>query len=278
MVGVCPWRTKSTKVGFGFSDFAAMTVAQRSLNVMQTPDRHAAIDGLFCDSAASRDNSATAALGELENELVGCRRCPRLVEWREHVGRTKRAAYRDEQYWALPVPGFGDPQASLLVCGLAPGAHGANRTGRMFTGDRSGDWLYRALWRAGYGSKESSTSREDGLTLHGAWITSAVKCAPPDNKPRPQERDNCGAFLVAELAALSALKVIVVLGGFAHEVICRHFDLRPRPKFRHGQEVALGDGVTLLCCFHVSQQNTFTGRLTEAMLDAIFARARELAV
>lgn len=252
---------------------------------MQSPDRRTGIDGLFCDSpasrdnsAASRDNSAAVALGNVEEELVGCCSCPRLVEWREHVGRNKRAAYRDESYWAAPVPGFGDPQASLLVCGLAPGAHGANRTGRMFTGDRSGDWLYRALWRAGYASQSTSTSRDDGLTLSGAWITSAVKCAPPNNQPAPQERDNCRAFLVAELAALAALKVIVVLGGFAHDVICRLFDLRPRPKFGHGQEVPLGNGVTLLCCFHVSQQNTFTGRLTEPMLDAIFARARELAL
>ena len=226
----------------------------------------------FADNA----NSAAVMLGQIESEVVQCRMCPRLVEWRERVGQQKRAAYRDQQYWARPVPGFGDPEARLLVLGLAPAAHGANRTGRMFTGDRSGDWLYRALWRAGYASQESSTSRDDGLTLEGAWITAPVKCAPVANKPTPDERDNCLPFLEAEMAALDSLSVIVALGGFAYSVACRQFALRPRPKFGHGQEVPLGNGMTLLCSFHVSQQNTFTGRLTEPMLDAIFTRAREL--
>ena len=235
---------------------------------MQSPDPSS--------TAPDAGNRAAAVLGQIEKEVVQCRLCPRLVEWRERVGQQKRAAYRDQQYWARPVPGFGDPEARLLVLGLAPAAHGANRTGRMFTGDRSGDWLYRALWRAGYASQESSTSRGDGLTLDGAWITSPVKCAPVANKPTPDERDNCQPFLEAELAALDSLRVIVVLGGFAHGVVCRHFGLRPRPKFGHGQEVPLGNGMTLLCSFHVSQQNTFTGRLTEPMLDAIFTRAREL--
>lgn len=225
---------------------------------------------------ADTANRAAQLLGRIEHEVVRCRACPRLVEWRERVGREKRAAYTDQQYWARPVPGFGDPGARLLVLGLAPAAHGANRTGRMFTGDRSGDWLFRALWRAGYASQESSTNRDDGLTLDGAWITAPVKCAPVANKPTPHERDNCRPFLTAELAALDSLSVIVALGGFAHSVVCRHFGLRPRPKFHHGQEVPLGAGMTLLCSFHVSQQNTFTGRLTEPMLDAVFARAREL--
>ena len=235
---------------------------------MRSPDPSSAV--------ADTEDRAAALLGRIEDEVVQCRACPRLVEWRERVGREKRAAYRDQQYWARPVPGFGDPEARLLVLGLAPAAHGANRTGRMFTGDRSGDWLYRALWRAGYASQESSTSRDDGLTLDGAWITAPVKCAPVANKPTPDERGNCQPFLEAELAALNSLRVIVALGGFAHSVVCRHFGLRPRPKFGHGVEVPLGNGVTLLCSFHVSQQNTFTGRLTEPMLDAIFARAREL--
>ncbi len=235
---------------------------------MQSPDPSS--------TAADTANRAAALLGQISDEVVQCRACPRLVAWRERVGREKRAAYRDQQYWARPVPGFGDPEARLLVLGLAPAAHGANRTGRMFTGDRSGDWLYRALWRAGYASQESSTSRDDGLSLDGAWITAPVKCAPVANKPIPDERDNCQPFLEAEFAALNSLRVIVALGGFAHSVVCRHFGLRPRPKFGHGVEVPLGGGMTLLCSFHVSQQNTFTGRLTEPMLDAIFSRAREL--
>ncbi len=192
------------------------------------------------------------------------------------MGEEKRAAFRDQTYWAKPVSGFGDPNASLLVFGLAPAAHGANRTGRPFTGDRSGEWLYRALFRVGFASQPESTNRADGLTLSDAYVTSAVKCAPPDNKPTTGERDNCGSFFEAELTALRSLQVIVVLGGFAHNAICAMFGLRPRPKFAHGQEFALADGITALDCFHVSQQNTFTRRLTEEMLDAIFRRAREL--
>ncbi len=212
----------------------------------------------------------------LQTEIVSCRACPRLVEWCELVGREKRAAFRDEIYWARPVPGFGDPEAHLLVVGLAPAAHGANRTGRMFTGDRSGDWLYRALSRAGYASQPESIAVDDGLTLSGAWITSPVKCAPPANKPSPAERDACRPFFTRELAALSRLKVIVVLGAFGYQVACRELGVRPRPKFGHGLEVPLDGGRTLLCSFHVSQQNTFTGRLTEEMLDSVFARARVL--
>ena len=202
--------------------------------------------------------------------------CPRLVEWRERIGRDKRAAYRDHDYWARGVPGFGDPAARLLVVGLAPAAHGANRTGRMFTGDRSGDWLYRALHRAGYANRPESTDRDDGLTLDGAWISAPVKCAPPDNKPTVTERDTCMPYLRRELQALTGVQVIVVLGGFAYQVIWREFGSGPRPRFGHGVEVSLPDGRTLVCSYHPSQQNTFTGRLTEEMLDSVFARARLL--
>ena len=189
----------------------------------------------------------------------------------------KRASYRDEQYWGRPVPGFGDPVARVLVLGLAPAAHGANRTGRMFTGDRSGDWLFRAMHRAGLANQPESLHREDGLELRGAWVASAVRCAPPDNKPLPAERDNCRTFLQRELALLTELRVVVCLGAFAHEAACTEFGLRPRPRFGHLAETLAPNGLTLLCSFHPSQQNTFTGRLTEPMLDAVFARAAELA-
>ena len=217
----------------------------------------------------------------LDRDVVGCRACPRLVEWREDVAREKRAAYRDERYWGRPIPGFGDPTARIVVLGLAPAAHGANRTGRVFTGDRSGDWLFRAMHRAGLANQPTSVSADDGLALTDAWVTAAVKCAPPANQPLPAERDACAPFLTRELAALSSTKVVVCLGGFGYDAACRHFDVRPRPKFGHGVEVDLaerhGSGPLLLCSFHPSQQNTFTGRLTEPMLDAVFARAVELA-
>ncbi len=211
------------------------------------------------------------------DEVAACCRCSRLVEWRERVAREKRAAYRDDQYWARGVPGFGDPKAHLLVVGLAPAAHGVNRTGRMFTGDRSGDWLYRAMHRAGYANQATSTSANDGLALNGAWVTSVVKCAPPANKPTPAERDACMGFLRLELQALEALRVVVVLGGFAHQAVWRELGSGPRPRFGHGAEAELAQGWTLLCSYHPSQQNTFTGRLSEDMLDTIFARARQLA-
>jgi uracil-DNA glycosylase family 4 len=215
-------------------------------------------------------------LAVIEAEVVACRACPRLVAWREQVGREKRAAFRDEDYWARPVPAFGDPGAHLVIVGLAPAAHGANRTGRMFTGDRSGDFLYAALHREGYANQATSERRGDGLRLTGAWITAPVRCAPPANQPTPAERDTCRPFLERELAELTGARVFLALGGFAYQVLAGVLGLRGRPKFGHGVEAPLGDGRTLLCSYHVSQQNTFTGTLTPAMLDAVLARARQL--
>jgi uracil-DNA glycosylase family 4 len=219
---------------------------------------------------------ADDSLEDVEAEVVACRRCPRLVAWREQVGRERRAAFRDETYWARPVPGFGDPAAHLLIVGLAPAAHGANRTGRVFTGDRSGDFLYAALHRAGYANQPTSHDRDDGLRLDGAWITAPVRCAPPANKPTPAERDTCRPFLERELALLDRVKVIMALGSFAYQVVAGVLGVRPRPRFGHGVEVPLDAGRTLICSYHVSQQNTFTGTLTPAMLDAVLARARTL--
>lgn len=216
-------------------------------------------------------------LDRLERDVISCRACPRLVEWRERVAREKRAAYRDDDYWGRPIPGFGDPAARIVVLGLAPAAHGANRTGRVFTGDRSGDWLYRAMHRAGLANQAESTSVDDGLQLRDAWVTAAVKCAPPANSPTGDERDACAPFLAREFAALERASVVVCLGQFGYQAACRHFGVRPRPKFGHGVVVPVADGPTLLCSFHPSQQNTFTKRLTEPMLDAVFARAVELA-
>lgn len=216
------------------------------------------------------------SIGRLRDDICSCRRCPRLVEWRERVGVERRAAYREQTYWARPVPGFGDPAARILVLGLAPAAHGANRTGRLFTGDRSGEWLFRAMHRAGLADRAESVSADDGLTLTGAWVSAAVRCAPPDNAPAPDERDACRPFLRRELDLLGNLVVVVCLGAFAHAAACREFGVRPRPRFGHLTEVAVG-GVTLIGSFHPSQQNTFTGRLTEEMFDAVFDRARALA-
>lgn len=200
------------------------------------------------------------------------------MAWREEVQRVKRAAYADDEYWGRGVAGFGDPQARVLFLGLAPAAHGANRTGRIFTGDRSGDWLFRALYRAGLSNQPDSRHRSDGLELNGAWVTSAVKCAPPGNKPTPDEREACRGFLQREIAALRGLRVIVCLGAFAYEVACGEFGVRPRPRFAHGAEVLAPNGVHLVCSFHPSQQNTFTGRLTEEMFDGVVERAVELSV
>lgn len=212
----------------------------------------------------------------LRGEIEQCRACPRLVRWRESVAVERRAAYRDEKYWGKPIAGFGDPDARIIVLGLAPGAHGANRTGRVFTGDRSGDWLYRAMHRAGLASQATSTGRADGLTLSDAWVTVAVRCAPPDNKPLPLERKRCSGFLTRELALLRNKRVVVCLGNFAYVAACDFFSVSPRPKFAHGAIVEAGD-VTLVCSYHPSQQNTFTGRLTEEMLDAVFTTAVRLA-
>ena len=220
---------------------------------------------------------AVDSLGRLRDEVCDCRQCPRLVAWREQVAAEKRAAYRDETYWGRPVPGFGDPKAVVMVLGLAPAAHGANRTGRVFTGDRSGDWLFRAMHRAGLANQPTSVSAHDGLRLTSAWVAAAVKCAPPGNKPLPEERDACRPFLQREVALLTRLRVVVCLGAFAYEAACGEFGVRPRPKFGHGVVVVAPNGLTLVCSFHPSQQNTFTGRLTEPMLDAVFAQAVELA-
>ncbi|MBK9295968.1 MAG: uracil-DNA glycosylase [Candidatus Microthrix sp.] len=229
------------------------------------------------DPTPDVEAEAARTLATIADEVSQCRACPRLVEWRERVAREKRAAYADQEYWGRGVPGWGDPLASVAVVGLAPAAHGANRTGRMFCGDRSGEWLYRALWRAGFASQPETTSRDDDMVLSDVWITSPVHCAPPDNKPTVVERDTCVGFLSRELAALPRLSVVVALGGFGFSVLSRLYDLRPRPRFGHGVEVPIPGGPTLLGCYHVSQQNTFTGRLTEDMLDATFARARHLA-
>ena len=217
------------------------------------------------------------SLRQIEREVVECRACPRLVEWRERVAVEKVARFRDWDYWARPVPGFGDPHARLLIVGLAPAAHGGNRTGRVFTGDRSGDFLFASLFRTGYANQPTSTHRGDGLELIDCFITAAVKCAPPQNKPTPAERDACRPFLERELAALADVRVIVTLGQFGWDAITSHYRLRPKPRFAHGAEVALPDGRTLLGSYHVSQQNTFTGVLTPEMLDAVFNRARQLA-
>ncbi len=228
------------------------------------------------DGADLLPNSAPfprVSLESLRRKITACRRCPRLVRWREKVAREKKAAYRREVYWGKPVPGWGDPKARVVVVGLAPGAHGANRTGRMFTGDESGRWLYRALWRAGWASQEESVGRDDGLHLRQVWITSPVKCAPPDNRPTPKERDACAGFFKKELLLLESARVYLALGGFGFEAVARFFGLRPKPKFRHGVEVPLPGGRWLLGCYHVSQQNTFTGRLTEPMLDAVMKQA-----
>jgi uracil-DNA glycosylase family 4 len=222
-------------------------------------------------------------LAELEREVVGCRRCPRLVAWREQVARDKRAAFAGEDYWGRPLPGFGDRRARVLILGLAPAAHGANRTGRMFTGDRSGDFLYAALHRAGFANQPTSLRAGDGLVLRDAWITAAVRCAPPANKPTPAERDACLPFAMRELDLLGRVRVIVCLGAFAWQAALRLLSERgvelprPRPAFAHAAEwAAPPPAPALLASFHPSQQNTFTGRLTSAMLDDVLARANEL--
>ena len=222
-------------------------------------------------------------LEALEDEVISCRLCPRLVAWREEVARVRRAAFASEEYWGRPLPGFGDPDARVLLLGLAPAAHGGNRTGRIFTGDRSGDWLFASLYRVGFANQPTSVARDDGLRLTGAWIAAAVRCAPPANRPLPSERDNCLPYLVRELALLEHVCVIVALGSFGWDAALRALAalgeprVRPRPRFGHGASAQIGR-FTLLGCFHPSQQNTFTGKLTEPMIDSVFERARSLAL
>ncbi len=232
-----------------------------------------------------RHNRQSASLAALAHEIEGCRRCPRLVQWREQVARERRAAFAEEHYAAHPVAGFGDPAARILVLGLAPAAHGGNRTGRIFTGDRSGDFLFAAMWRTGFANQPTSTHREDGLRVRDAWITAAVRCAPPANRPQPSERDTCLPWSVRELALLPNIRVALCLGAFAWDAAVRLRAAlgdppaplpRPRPRFGHGAEHA-GEPFTLLGCFHPSQQNTFTGKLTEPMIDTLLLRARTLA-
>jgi len=217
-------------------------------------------------------------LAEVEREVVACRACPRLVEWREAVAADPPKRYRGESYWARPVPGFGDPAAAIVLVGLAPAANGANRTGRMFTGDRSGDWLYAALHRAGLATQPDSVARGDGLELRDTWISAVVRCAPPANKPTTEERDRCLPYLARELRALPAARVVVALGAFGWDGALRalaalgHEIPRPKPRFGHGAEARIGE-LTLLGSFHPSQQNTFTGKLTEEMLDDVLVRA-----
>lgn len=227
------------------------------------------------------DNPGVDDLGSLTDEIVRCRRCPRLVAWREEAAGRPPKRFQGEEYWARPVPGFGDPEARVLVIGLAPAAHGGNRTGRIFTGDRSGDWLYRSMHRSGFANRPVSVARDDGLRLSRAYVAAVNRCAPPDNRPTPAERDNCLPYLVRELRLLAEVRVLVTLGAFAWDGALRataalgHPAPRPRPRFGHGAEADVG-GYVLLGSYHPSQQNTFTGRLTEDMLDAVFARARVL--
>jgi len=224
---------------------------------------------------------AARDLAGIRRDIVTCRACPRLVEWRECVAREKTARFADQEYWGRPVPGFGDPAARIAVVGLAPAAHGGNRTGRIFTGDRSGDFLYAALHRSGLSSRPQSVSRDDGLQLRGVYVASVNRCAPPGNRPTPQERDTCLPYLVRELRSLEEVRAVAALGAFAWDGVLRAFAtlghrVRPRPVFGHGAEVVIGP-YTLLGCFHPSQQNTFTGKLTPSMLDAVLVRAKAVA-
>jgi uracil-DNA glycosylase len=222
----------------------------------------------------------TESLASLQDRIMTCRLCPRLVEWRENVAREKVRRFADQEYWGKPVPSFGDPKARLLVIGLAPAAHGGNRTGRIFTGDRSGDWLFRALHKARFANQPASVNREDGLNLRDCYVTAAVRCAPPQNKPLPTEIANCRPYLLRELELLESVRVIVALGRLAFDAAMASAGLQEgykrRPRFAHAAECKLSGGIALIASFHPSQQNTFTGRLTEPMFNLVFSRAREI--
>ena len=250
----------------GVSEQPLSATATQALPTMKARDQMA---------QSLRDRRLAALAGEIES----CRRCPRLVSWRERVAREKRAAHSAETYWGRPIAGFGDADARVAILGLAPGAHGANRTGRIFTGDRSGDFLFAALWRAGLANQPTSRRRDDGLRLHDVWITAAVRCAPPQNRPSTSERDACLPYARRELELLPNLRLILCLGAFAWDAALRIGGerQRPRPRFAHAAEHHRTQGPALLASFHVSQQNTFTGRLTASMFDAVLARAIELA-
>jgi len=252
-------------------------------------DSFAWLESLPKAVAAARETDVPDPLQRIESRVVRCRRCPRLVEYRERVGREKRRAFRDHDYWARPVPGFGDRGARLVVVGLAPAAHGGNRTGRIFTGDRSGDWLFRAMHRAGFANQPLSVSRDDGLELSDAFVTAGARCAPPDNKPTPEEFANCRDYLVAELGMLRTDNarrgrplVVLALGAIAMRAALDALRAlgctipSPLPKFAHAAEYEIATDVRLLCSYHPSQQNTQTGLLTEAMLDRVFTRARKI--
>ena len=256
---------------------------------MERPDRLSGPADPDPDAARTAADVARLAgsaptLADLDERSTQCRACPRLVDWREEVARVKRAAFADQAYWGRPVSGWGAPDPRVLVMGLAPAAHGGNRTGRIFTGDRSGDWLYAALHRAGLARLPTSTAADDGQQLAHTRLTLGVRCAPPGNRPTPAERDTCLPWLAAELThLLPTVRVVVVLGAFGWSTLLRALPVagqlvpKPAPRFAHGTEVPLPGGPVLLGCYHVSQQNTFTGRLTEAMLDAVFARACDIA-
>jgi uracil-DNA glycosylase len=233
------------------------------------------------DVTLARDLAADRTLGDVTSQIVACRACPRLVAWRERAGREKVARFSGWTYWARPVPGYGDPSARIAVVGLAPAANGGNRTGRVFTGDRSGDLLFAAMFRAGLANQPTSTSVDDGLVLRDAYVTAAVRCAPPQNRPLPSERDRCLPYLVRELRLLADVRVIVALGAFGWEASLRALaalghPVRPKPRFGHAAQARVGP-YDLLGCFHPSQQNTFTGRLTPAMVDDVLRAARAMA-
>jgi uracil-DNA glycosylase family 4 len=245
-----------------------------------TPPRTSVSENQLDNEGASPGRAE--ALAELNAEVVECRRCPRLVAWREQVAREKAPRYSRDEYWGRPLPGFGDPDARVLGVGLAPAAHGGNRTGRIFTGDRSGDFLFASLYRTGFANKPISVAAGDGLELHGMYVAAGVRCAPPGNRPTPGERDNCLPYLERELRILSDARTVVALGSFAWDGVLRAlaalgFAVAPRPAFGHGAEAAVGD-YRLIGAYHPSQQNTFTRKLTERMLDDVFERARALAL